>query len=60
MTNEEVFGFNMFGPIRTGDIAIFCQRKSAHIVLIDDVGVDFVALGFEELSCLEDIADFII
>ena len=60
MTNKEVFGFNMFGPFRTGDIAIFCQRKSAHIVLIDDVGIDFVALGFEELSRPEDIANFII
>jgi len=60
MTNEEVFGFNMFGPFRTGDIAIFRQRKSAHIVLIDDVGVDFVALGFKELSRPEDIANFII
>jgi len=60
MKNKEVFGFNMFGPFRTGDIAIFCQRKSAHIVLIDDVGIDFVALGFEELSRPENITDFII
>ena len=53
MTNEEVFCFDMFGPFRT-------QRKSAHIVLVDDIGLDFVALGFEELSRPEDIADFII
>ena len=50
----------MFGPFRTGDMAIFRQWKSAHIVLIDDVGIDFVALGFEELSRPEDIANFII
>ena len=44
MTNEEVFCFDMFGPFRTGDIAILRQRKSAHIVLVDDIGLDFVAL----------------
>jgi hypothetical protein len=61
MTNEEVFCYDMFlGPFRTGDIAILRQRKSAHIVLVDDIGLDFVALGFEELSFPEDIADFII
>jgi hypothetical protein len=60
MTNEEVFCFDMFGPFRTGDITILCQRKSAHIVLVDDICLDFVALGFEELSRPEDNADFII
>ena len=60
MTNKEVFCFDMFGPFRTGDIAILCQRKSAHIVLVDDIVLDFVALGFEELSRPEDIANFII
>ena len=60
MTNEEVFCFDMFGPFRTGDIAILCQRKSAHIVLVDNIGLDFLALGFEELSHPEVIADFII
>ncbi len=61
MTNEEVFCFDMFGPFRTGDIAILRQRKSAHIVLVDNIGLDFVALvGFEELSRPENIADFII
>ena len=60
MTNKEVFGFNMFGTFRAGDIAILCQRESTHMVLIDYIGVDLVALGFEELSCPEDISDFII
>ena len=60
MTNEEVFGFNMFGPFRTGDISIFCQRKSTHIVLVDNIGFDFIALGFEEVTRPEDITDFII
>ena len=60
MTNKEVFCFDMFGPFRTGDIAILCQRKSAHIVLVDDIVLDFAALGFEELSRPEDIANFII
>ena len=54
MTNEEVFCFDMFGPFRTGDVAILCQRKSAHIVLVDDIGLDFVALGFKELSRPEE------
>jgi len=60
MTNEEVFGFNMFGPFRTGDISIVCQRKSTHIVLIDDIGVNFIALGFKELTRPEDITNFIV
>ncbi len=60
MTNEEVFGFNMFGPFRTGDISIFRQRKSTHIVSVDNIGFDFVALGLEEVTRPEDITDFII
>ena len=60
MTNKEVFGFNMFGPFRTGDISIFCQRKSIHIVLLDNIGFDVVALGFEEVTRPEDITNFII
>ena len=55
MTNKEVFGFNMFGPFRTGDISIFCQRKSTHIVLVDNIGFDVVALGFKEVTRPEDI-----
>jgi hypothetical protein len=50
MTNEEVFGFNMFGPLRVGNIAILRQRKCTHIVLIYDVRVDFVSLSFKELT----------
>ena len=60
MTNEEVFGFNMFGPLRAGNIAIFCQRKCTHIVLIDDVSFDFVSLSFKELTSPEDITDFVV
>ena len=51
---------DMFGSFRTGDIAILCQRKSTHIVLIDDIGVNFIALGFKELTRPEDITDFIV
>jgi hypothetical protein len=50
MTNEEVFGFDVLGAFRTGDIAVFSQGKSAHIVLINDVGFDFVTLGFKEMT----------
>ena len=60
MSNEEVFGFNMFGPLRAGNIAIFCQRKCTHIVLIDDVSFDFVSLSFKELTSPEDITDFFV
>jgi hypothetical protein len=60
MTNKEVFGFNMFGPFRTGDISIYFQRKSTHSVLVDDIGFDVVALGFEDVTRPEDITDFII
>jgi hypothetical protein len=60
MANKEVFGFNMLGPLRAGDIAIFSQRKGTHVILVDDVGFNFVALGFEELACPKDITDFVI
>ena len=60
VTNEEVFCFDVFGSFRTGDISVFGQGKSTHIVLIDDVGVDFVALGFKELTRPEDIPNFVI
>ncbi len=60
MTNEEVFCIDVLGSFRTGDITVFSQGKSTHIVLIDDVGFDFVALGFKELTGPEDIANFVI
>ena len=60
MTNEEVFGFNMFGPLRAGNIAILCQRECTHIVLIDDVPFDFVALSFKKLMSPEDITDLVV
>jgi hypothetical protein len=60
MTNEKVFCLDVFGAFRTGDISVFSQGKSAHIVLIDDVGFDFVTLGFEKMTCPEDITNFVI
>ncbi len=60
MANKEVFGFNMLGPLRAGDIAIFSQRKGTHVILVDDVGFNFVALGFKELACPKDITDFVV
>ena len=60
MTNEKVFCLDVFGAFRTGDISVFSQGKSAHIVLIDDVGFDFVTLGFEELTSPKNITDFVI
>ena len=60
MTNKKIFCLDVFGAFRTGDIAVFSQGKSAHIVLIDDVGFDFVALGFEEMTCPEDVTNFVV
>jgi hypothetical protein len=40
MANEEVFGFNMFGPLGAGNIAILRQRECTHIVLIHNVRFD--------------------
>ena len=40
MTNEEVFGFNMFGLFGAGNIVILRQRECTHIVLIHNVRFD--------------------
>ncbi len=60
MTNEEVFGFNMFGPLGAGNIAILHQRECTHIVLIHNVCFDVVPLGFEELTSPEDITNLVV
>ncbi len=60
MTNEEVFGFNMFGSLGAGNIAILRQRECTHIALIHNVCFDFVPLGFEELMSPEDITDLVV
>ncbi len=59
MTNEEVFGINMFGPLGAGNIAILCQRECTHIFLIH-VHFDFVPLSFEELMSSEDITNLVV
>ncbi len=53
MANEEVFGFYVLGPLRAGDITIFCEGKGTHIVLINDVGFDFVALSLKIGEAIE-------
>ena len=37
MLEEEIFGFDMFGALRTGDVTILEKRKGTHIVLKDDI-----------------------
>ena len=59
MPDKELFGFDVFRMLGAGNIAVFGQGKGAHIVLVDDVGLDFVSLGFKELSSPENITDFI-
>jgi hypothetical protein len=60
MRDEEVLGFNMFGSLGAGNIAIICQRECTHIVLIYNVCFDLVPLGFEELTSPEVIADLVV
>ena len=60
MTNKEILGLDVFGALRAGDIAILCQGKGTHVILINDIGVDFVALCFKKLTSPKNIADFVI
>ena len=60
MTDEEVLGFNMFGLLGAGNIAILRQRECTHIVLIHNVCFDLVSLGFEELTSPEDTTNLVV
>ena len=60
MTNKEIFGFDVFAALRAGDVSILCQGKGTHVVLINNIGVDFVALCFKKLTSPKNIADFVV
>ncbi len=50
----------MFGLLGAGNIALLCQRECTHVVLIHNVCIDRVPLGFEELTSPEDITDLVV
>ncbi len=60
MADEEVLGFYVLGPFRAGDITIFREGKGAHIILINDVGIDLISLSLEELAKPLNIADLVV
>ena len=60
MTNKEILGLDVFGALRTGDIAILRQGKGTHVILINDICFDFVALCFKKLTSPKNIADFVV
>jgi hypothetical protein len=60
MTNKEILGLDVFGALRARDIAILRQGKGTHIILINDICVDFVSLRFKKLTSPENIANFVV
>jgi hypothetical protein len=40
MLDEEVFGLDVFGTFGAGDMAIFFERETAHVVLEDNISGD--------------------
>ena len=59
MTNKEILGLDVFGALRTGDIAILRQGKGNHVILINDICFDFVALCFKILMSPKNIAELL-
>ena len=51
VSNEEIFGLDVFCSFGTGDVTVLCKRKSAHIVLKDNIGGDSIPLCFHEVAC---------
>ena len=51
VSNEEIFGLDMFGSFGTGDVTVFGKGKSAHIVLKDNIGGNSIPLSFHEVAC---------
>ena len=50
MLDEEIFGFDVFCSFGARNTAIYLKRKSAHVVLVNNVGRDCVSLCFKEMS----------
>ena len=55
MFDEEIFCFDVFSAFGARDMTIFGKRKSAHVVLVDDVSVDFITVGLEEMTSPKNI-----
>ena len=50
MLDEEIFGFDVFCSFGARNTAIYLKRKSAHVVLVNNVGGDCVSfLRFKEM-----------
>jgi hypothetical protein len=50
VSNEEIFGLDVFGSFGTGDVTVLCKGKSAHIVLKDNIGGNSIPLSFHEVA----------
>ena len=59
MFDKEIFRLDVFGAFRTGDIPVFSEGESTHVVLINDICLDCISLSLKEVSCPKYITDFI-
>ncbi len=50
MTNEKILGFDMLSTFGAQNISILGNGKSAHVILVHNVGVNNIALSLKELS----------
>ena len=50
VSNEEIFGLDVFGSFGTGDVTVFRKGESAHIVLKDNIGGNSIPLSFHEVA----------
>jgi hypothetical protein len=57
---EEIFFLNVFCTFETRHITILGQGEGAHIVLVNNVDLNFVTLGLKELTLPKNVAIFVI
>ena len=57
---EEFCSLNVFCKFGTRHINILGQGEGAHIVLVNNFGLNFVSLGLKELMCPKNVARFVI
>ena len=60
MLDEEIVGFDVFCSFGARNVAIFLKRKSAHVVLVNNVGLNIITLGLEELTRPKNVARFVV
>jgi hypothetical protein len=58
--DKEEFGMNVFCVTSAGCTSIFAEGEGTHVVLINDVRLDIITLGFNEIACPEDAGKFAI